>query len=71
MAPAPDVVSKASATNSQREYHGLSHEQMISMYRVMYLSRKIDDKEIQLKSQNKVYFQISGAGHEAVQVAAA
>jgi 2-oxoisovalerate dehydrogenase E1 component len=49
----------------------LSKEVMASAYRTMYLSRKLDDKEIQLKRQNKTYFQISGAGHEAINVAVA
>src|SRR5918997_551255 len=53
-----------------REYRGLSRDVMVAIYRTMYLSRKIDDKEIQLKGQNKIFFQISGAGHEAVLVAA-
>jgi 2-oxoisovalerate dehydrogenase E1 component len=53
-----------------REYRGLGREEMLGIYRTMYLSRRIDDKEIQLKGQNKIFFQISGAGHEAVLVAA-
>src|SRR5437660_4835490 len=52
-------------------YEGLTREQLIQAYRIMYLSRKLDDREILLKRQQKIFFQISGAGHEAIGVAAA
>ena len=51
-------------------YRGLRREDLIRIYRTMYLSRRLDDREIQLKRQNRTFFQISSAGHEAVNVAA-
>ena len=53
------------------KYQGLEREGLIRMYRAMFLSRRLDDREIQLKRQNKIFFQMSGAGHEGVLAAAA
>jgi 2-oxoisovalerate dehydrogenase E1 component len=51
-------------------YNGLDRSALVSAYRNIYLSRRFDDKEIQLKRQNKIYFQINSVGHEAVTTAA-
>jgi 2-oxoisovalerate dehydrogenase E1 component len=60
------------ATEVQSDkYRGLDRAALVAAYRNIYLSRKIDDKEIQLKRQNRIYFQINSAGHEAVTTAAA
>jgi 2-oxoisovalerate dehydrogenase E1 component len=54
----------------EKHYEGLTKEQLIQMYRLMFTSRRLDDREILLKNQQKIFFQISGAGHEALLVAA-
>jgi 2-oxoisovalerate dehydrogenase E1 component len=51
-------------------FEGLGRDELLAVHRCMLLSRKLDDKEIQLKNQSQIFFQISGAGHEAVLVAA-
>ncbi len=60
----------ASTLSDLQTRHALTHEELIKAYRNMYLSRRIDDREIVLKNQSKIYFQVSGAGHEAIQTAA-
>jgi len=76
--PAPAPVIKAAPQprppkppkQRERETPRLSREQMLQIFGTMYRSRRLDDKEIQMKGQNRIFFQISGAGHEAILVAA-
>lgn len=63
-------VSVSMERGTAEAYAGLSAEQLIRMYRLMYLSRRTDDREILLKRQQKIFFQVSGAGHEAFLVGA-
>jgi 2-oxoisovalerate dehydrogenase E1 component len=65
------AVSSAREPESAVVAGSLSPQRMIEIYRLMYLSRRVDDREILLKRQQKIFFQISAAGHEALQVAAA
>src|ERR1700694_158158 len=64
------MISTMATEVSTSKYRGLDPAALVGAYRNVYLSRRIDDKEIQLKRQNKIYFQINSAGHEAITTAA-
>jgi len=66
----PSQLKTKTAQFDSAKYNGLSAEALVRIYRLMFTSRRLDDREIQLKRQNKIFFQVSGAGHEAAQVAA-
>ncbi len=63
------AVSTAEGTRKKPAF-SVDAQQLVHMYRMMYMSRSVDDREIMLKRQQKIFFQISGAGHEALLVAA-
>ena len=67
----PLSISSSQRTAAPAGLRGLDPELVIRAFRMMHLSRRLDDREVMLKRQNKIFFQVSCAGHEAVQVAAA
>src|SRR5438128_1890797 len=65
------MASSRTTTTSAARYHGLTAADLVGFYRTMYTSRRLDDEEMRMKKLDKIFFQISGAGHEGVLVAAA
>jgi 2-oxoisovalerate dehydrogenase E1 component len=64
------VATERRTESAGGELSGLTGAEWVDVYRLIYLSRRLDDREILLKNQQKIFFQISGAGHEALLVAA-
>ncbi|MGD0577955.1 MAG: dehydrogenase E1 component subunit alpha/beta [Bryobacteraceae bacterium] len=60
----------AAPGKAARNYHGFDRGTLIQAFRIMQMARRIDDREVMLKRQSRIWFQISGAGHECVQTAA-
>jgi 2-oxoisovalerate dehydrogenase E1 component len=69
-ATAAEAPRQGASSTGAAGLDGFSRDDLLRIYRTMLLSRRIDDKEIQLKNQSLIFFQISGAGHEAIMVAA-
>src|ERR1700676_1272819 len=65
----PSETKVSTAKVDAAKYQGLDRHALIRISRAMFLSRRLDHREIQLKRQNKIFFQISSAGHEAVTAA--
>jgi 2-oxoisovalerate dehydrogenase E1 component len=65
-----ETPTRSADKSTSAGFEGLDRDALLRAHRCMLLSRRLDDKEIQLKHQSKIYFQISGAGHEAIQTAA-
>jgi 2-oxoisovalerate dehydrogenase E1 component len=68
--PLKSRLRRGKPPRKQQDQPHLSRAEMLQIFRTMFLSRRLDDKEIQMKGQNRIFFQISGAGHEAILVAA-
>ncbi|CAN5801146.1 dehydrogenase E1 component subunit alpha/beta [soil metagenome] len=70
-APRTSAQTASDPDRDRPERSGLEDDTLLVMYRTMVTARRIDDREMSLKRQNRIFFQISGAGHEAIQVALA
>jgi len=64
------AVATTSPPKAAQKWQGLEPEQLIRAFRIILTARRLDDREVALKRQNRIFFQISGAGHEAVETAA-
>ena len=68
--PISTLPTTTTSVPASAPFEGLDPEQLIRAFRLMHTSRRLDDREVALKRQNRIFFQISAAGHEAIQVAA-